>query len=201
LSKEQEKSLDKTGSDVGVYSRGYVYGYRTVGAGPNSYDSTIFTSMRFKSVPVPKLLFETDIRIWATTGWYYVDPGQKMDVRTITLSSTNKAGLFQVGDFFQHLTPLTMWNSSEVHQLLEPRVMEWRRVDNEEPVLMDHGDDWRLRGIHYANDGVQLPIPKINSALMWNVMGGPVKAATTGDFANTGPRPKWALDCSTTNWI
>ena len=184
LSKEQENSLDKTGSDVGVYSRGYVYGYRTVGAGPNSYDSTIFTSMRFKSVPIPSILFETDIRIWGTTGWYYVDPGQKMDVRTVTLSSTNKAGQFQVGDFFQHLTPLTLWNTSEVHQLLEPRVMAWRRLDREEPVLMDHGDDWRLRGIHYANDGVALPLGKINPLLMWNVMGGPVKAATTGDYSN-----------------
>ena len=194
LSKEQEKSLNKTGTDVGVYSRGYVYGHRTVGSGSDAYDSTIFTSMRFKSVPVPKLLFETDLRLWATTGWYYVDPAKEIDVRTITLSSTNKAGLFQVGDFFDHLTPLTLWNSSEVHELVEPRVMEWRRVDREEPLLMDKGDDWRLRGLRFANDGVALPIPKLSPLLAWKFMGGPVKLSTTKDYANYWSAGQVSLD-------
>lgn len=184
LTAEQAKTLDRTGSEVGVYSRGYVNGYRTIGVGSISHDGDTFMSLMLRSVPVPKVLFETDLRIWYTLGYYFVDPGQRLDLRTITLSSTNKAGVFQAGDFFQRLTPLTLWNSSEVHTLVEPRVLQWRRHDREEIVLMDRGEDWRLRGLRFANEGVALPIPKIDPVLSWNLMGGPVKMATTGDFAN-----------------
>jgi hypothetical protein len=59
------------------------------------------------------------------------------------------------------------------------------RVDREEMVFMDKGSDWRLRGLRYANNGVKLPLSsKFETLLSWDLMGGPVKAATTGDYAN-----------------
>jgi|GEM_PF-970150 len=184
LTQEQVDALDRTGAEVGVYSRGFINGQRVFGQNL-SHDGTLFNEVRFRSVPVPKLLFEMSIRYWTTLGYYFVDPGQKIEMRTITLMTINKAGTFQAGDFFRSFSSLTLWNPSDVYNLVEPRVSQWRRVDREEMVFMDKGSDWRLRGLRYANNGVKLPLSsKFETLLSWDLMGGPVKAATTGDYAN-----------------
>ncbi len=169
---------------MSVYSRGYFDEYQTFGPSANiQRDASHFEDIRLHSVPVPKLLFEADIRIWGTFGYYYVDPVQRFEWRTLRLTGYTKNADVEVGDLFMHLTPLTLWNYTTVHTFLEPRPFRWERTDREEIMMLDQGDDWHLRGFkldaHVGNDD-----SKVLNKLFVNAAGGPVKLATTGDFAN-----------------
>jgi hypothetical protein len=201
LAERQASALVRTGAEVSVYSRGYYDSYQTFGHGAGKQDEgSVLNDIRFRSVPVPKLLFEATLRVWGTYGKYFQDTVQKVEFRTLTLTSYNEYATLQAGDFFHHLTPLLLWNYTPVYTLLEPRPFKWERVDREELVMMDQGPDWRLRG------------GRINSRLSWpdgiylnrasvDIAAGPVKAATTGDFASYWSTAQGVLEMADRNLV
>src|SRR6185369_8887396 len=86
------------------------------------YNDVILADLRLKSVPIPYVIFDVDIRFTQTLGLYYSDPIKPLyELRWISLCNVNPALSLNAGDFFQHYTPLTLWNSEvPVFTLIEP---------------------------------------------------------------------------------
>src|SRR5579859_1687226 len=111
--------LTRTGTDVFGYSRTYLGSFR--GTGWNQYypgeiyDSIFTMEMILKSVPVPFLLFDIRSRYTQTLG--SAQSGNPtlsnfaFDIRWITLTSFTEVASLTAGDFYQHYTPLILWNS------------------------------------------------------------------------------------------
>ncbi len=188
LAQQQQEFLKRTGTTVSGFSRGYFYDFR--GFGPNAYypaadyDSMIFMDMDLKSIPVPMVLFNGDIRFWRTVGFYYADPHPKYDLRWISLSDYNEYCTLTAGDFFQHYTPLTLWNNGiPVYTLIEPLSYYRNRKDVEELESLDHEPDWRLRGFQVSTE-MGWPGDPFLSTLDFQAMAGPVKQATEYRFGD-----------------
>jgi hypothetical protein len=184
----QREYAKKTGTEASGFSRGYFHDFRGFGDnhfyGPDDYNALIFTEMRLRSVPVPSVLFDARIRVWTSIGMYYANPIKpQWDLRWISLSGLGEFGSITAGDFWQHYTPLTLWNSEvPVFTFVEPTSYRRSRKDVEEFVFMDHGSDWRLRGFKGT---LSLDL-KNNMAgpFKLQAMAGPLKQATPLRFGS-----------------
>lgn len=192
LAEQQQALLKRTGTVGYGFSRGYFYDFR--GLGPNAfyppadYNAMIFMDMDLKSVPVPMILFNADLRFWRTIGFYYADPHGKqldyIDLRWLSLSNYNEISSLTAGDFFQHYTPLTLWSYEvPVYTLVEPTSYYRNRKDVEELLFLDHGPDWRLRGFQ-ASTKVGWPDSPFLSVFKLQAMAGPLKQATQYSFGD-----------------
>lgn len=189
----QDKYLQRTGTTLTGYSRGYFNTFRGFGAnapyGPMDYNDDIFGEMDLKSVPVPSVLFDARIRVWRTIGLYYQDPiekngGTEFDIRWLSLSSVNPYVNFTAGDFLQHYTPLTLWNSEvPVYTMTEPTSYYRTRKDVEELVSMNYGTDWRLRGFQ-AYSSLDAPKNPYFDSFKIQAMGGPLDEADLTHFGS-----------------
>ncbi len=149
----QQKYLKRTGTDLGGFSRGFVYDYR--GFGTNAvypameYNAAMFMEWDLKSIPIPTVLFDARMRLWRSMGMYYQDPFEPdYQLRWISLTDYNDFASFTAGDFFKSYTPLTLWNYEvPVYTLVEPASFHRVRKDTEELAYVDHGSDWHMRGI------------------------------------------------------
>jgi hypothetical protein len=152
----QKLYMDRTGSEVTGYSRGYFNEYRGFGTapvyGPAVYNAAVFGEIDLKSIPVPSVLFDARIRLWRTIGFYSQDPIEKnggtlFDLRWLSLGNYNPYVNVTAGDFLQHYTPLTLWNYEiPIYNFIEPTSFYRTRKDVEEMVSMNYDEDWRLRG-------------------------------------------------------
>src|SRR5581483_8798431 len=193
LAEQQQELLKKTGTEGSGFSRGYFNSYRGfVDAAPfttTNYNALIFMDMRLKSVPVPNILFDTTVRFWRTMGMYYAEPLMttnpgRFDLRWISLSSFSEYATLTAGDFFQHYTPLTLWNYEvPVYTLVEPTSYYRNRKDVEELAYMDHGPNYRLRGFQ-ASTGMAWPDDAVLGMLKAQLMAGPIKNATQYGFGD-----------------
>jgi len=183
FAKLQEEYLKRTGTAVSGYSRAWFDQYR--GFGPNRFYNTpmdfhgiLLADIELKSVPVPYVLFDTKLRITRSIGMYYADPiTPNFDLRWLALSNKNGAFDLTVGDFFRSYTPLTLWNYEvPVHTFVEPSSYKRLRRNAEEMVFMDHGPDWRLRGIDLAADHA-LEKDSFVSSFHLQAMGGELRDA------------------------
>jgi hypothetical protein len=144
----------------------------------------IFMDLHLKSVPVPMVLFDTTIRFWRTIGLFYADPHTSYDLRWIALTDYNEICSVTAGDYFQHYTPLTLWNYDvPVYTLVEPTSYYRNRKDVEELTFVNHGPDWRLRGMQ-ASTKVAWPNDDFLSLLKVQAMAGPLKQATAYGFGD-----------------
>lgn len=193
LDEQQQHLLQRTGTEGSGFSRGYFNSYRGFGIDApyttTQYNAAIFMDMHLKSIPVPSLLFDTTIRFWRTIGFYYADPIFKVgndwvDLRWLSLSDFNEDFSLTAGDFWQHYTPLTLWNYEvPVYTLLEPTSFYRNRKDVEELVFMDHGQDYRMRGFK-ASTAVAWPDDPFLSVMKAQVMVSPLKLASTYGFGD-----------------
>jgi hypothetical protein len=189
----QKLYLQRTGTDVTGFSRGYFNEYRGFGNnavyGPAVYNSAIFGEMDLKSVPVPSVLFDARIRLWRTIGFYNQDPIEKdggtlFDIRWLSLSNYNDYVNVTAGDFLIHYTPLTLWNYEvPVYNFIEPTSYYRNRKNVEELVSMNYGNDWRLRGFELFT------YPKFEkgsfvSSFDAQAMGGPIDAQNPFQFGS-----------------
>ncbi|HEY5039400.1 MAG TPA: hypothetical protein VIJ93_10040, partial [bacterium] len=187
----QKRFLKKTGTEGSGYSRGYFNNFRGFGkdaAYPAmDYNADIFMDWRLRSVPVPNILFDATIRFWRSSGMYYADPipSPRVDLRWLSLTSFNEYSTVTAGDFFQHYTPLILWNAEiPVYTFIEPTSYHRTRKDVEELIFMNHGPDWRLRGFQ-ASTAVAWPDNPVLSLFKTQVMAGPLKQASQfgyGDY-------------------
>ena len=195
----QMEYLKQTGTNVTGTSRGYFDTYRGIGANaiydPMVYDDIMMGDIILKSVPVPFVLFDADIRITRTVGLYYDDPiNPQFSLRWLSLTNTNEICNFTAGDIYRHYTPLTLWNNEfPVYTLTEPTSYYRVRKDIEENVYLDHGPDWRLRGFEFASDQ-NLDKNPILSSFHLQAMGGELASATPYTFANDYAGSEGALD-------
>ena len=71
----QAAYLGRTGTQISGYSRAYFDTYRGFGAnaiyGPMDYNDIIFADLKLRSVPVPFVLFDADLRVLRTIGLIY----------------------------------------------------------------------------------------------------------------------------------
>lgn len=195
----QAADLLHTGTTVTGSSRGYFNTYRGLGTnavyGPMDYNDIMLGDIELKSVPVPSVLFDADVRITRTIGLYYADPVQPgFSLRWISLMTTNDICNLTAGDLWKHYTPLTLWNSEiPVYTMVEPTSYQRARKDIEEWVYMDHGPDWRLRGIEAASDQ-KLDKGDFLSSFHLQAMGGELDPASSFTFANEYAGGQAALD-------
>jgi hypothetical protein len=149
---KQEDMKKKTGSDMGLFGRGWMVTDR--GLGPDSGEAPLsrlavnFTEPRFRSVPVPDVLFEFTMRIWYTYGMQFADPlANKLEVRRVTLTNTNEAAVVKIGNYYKNYTPLTLYNDDPWHARLKPTYHRQLFSDIEELSLTDQGPSWHMRGL------------------------------------------------------
>ncbi len=148
----QKEYLKRTGTDLGGFSRGFVYDYR--GFGTNAiypameYNAAMFMEWDLKSIPIPTVLFDARMRLWRSMGMYYQDPFEPAyQLRWISLTDYNDFANFTAGDFFKSYTPLTLWNYNiPVYTFIDPTSFYRTRKDTEELAYVDHGPDWHMRG-------------------------------------------------------
>ena len=178
----QQEYLKRTGTEVGGFSRGYMFNYRGFGNNPAylpmDYNALMFMEMDLRSVPVPFLLFDARVRTIRSIGMYYQDPiATHYQLRWIQLSNYNDVCSLTAGDFWKSYTPLTLWNYEvPVYTFIEPTSFNRTRKDAEEWVYMDHGVDEHLRGFQAATTVVFQKDPFL-SDLKLQAMGGPMNAA------------------------
>ncbi len=195
----QMEYLKQTGTSLSGTSRGYFDTYRGIGVnaiyGPMVYDDIIMGDIILKSVPVPFVLFDADVRLTRTVGLYYADPIQpEFSLRWLSLTNTNEICNLTAGDIYRHYTPLTLWNNEfPVYTLTEPTSYYRVRKDIEENVYMDHGPDWHLQGFEAASDQ-ELGNSPILSSFHLQAMGGVMDSATPYAFANDYAGSEGALD-------
>ncbi|HEV2354765.1 MAG TPA: hypothetical protein VGR89_11005, partial [Puia sp.] len=154
----QKEYLKRTGTEVGAFSRGYMFNYRGFGFYPGyrpmDYNAAMFLEMDLRSIPVPFLLFDARIRIIRAIGMYYQDPilvPEQHQLRWLELTNVNDVCTLNAGDFYKSYTPLTLWNYEvPVYTFIEPTSFNRTRKDAEEWVYMDHGPDEHLRGFQAA---------------------------------------------------
>jgi len=179
----QQEYLKRTGTDVGGFSRGYMFNYRGFGDFPGypamDYNAAVFMEMDLRSIPVPFLLFDARIRTLRSIGMYYQDPIlQHFQLRWLELTNVNDALTLNAGDFFKSYTPLTLWNYEvPVYTFIEPTSFNRTRKDVEEWVYMDHGPDEHLRGFQAATT-VAFPKDPFLSDINLQAMAGPMNSAT-----------------------
>jgi len=209
----QQEALKHTGTSVSGSSRGYFDTYRGFGTGvvintssvtygvpgpvygPMDYNDIMMGDIHLKSVPVPSVLFDTDVRLTRTIGLYYSDPIQPaFTLRWISLTTTNDVFNFSAGDLWRHYTPLTLWNSEiPVYTMVDPTSYQRARKDTEEWVYMDHGPDWHLRGFE-ADTDQKLDKGSPLSSFHLQSMGGVLDPASPFSFANEYAGGEAALD-------
>jgi hypothetical protein len=185
----QQEYLKRTGTQVSGYARGYFDTYR--GFGPNaafpsmSYNDIMFADILLKSVPVPFVLFDADLRLTRTIGFSYADPIQpEYNLRWLSLTNVNEVANLTAGDFYEHYTPLTLWNSEiPVYTLTEPSSYERVRKDVEELVYLDHGPDWHMRGFEVASDQALSDASIPLSSFHGQAMAGELQSAAQYSFA------------------
>lgn len=195
----QQDELKHTGTNLSGYSRGYFDTYRGFGANaiysPLDYNDIMLGDAVLKSVPVPSVLFDADIRLTRTVGLYYADPiSPTFALRWISLTTANDICNLSMGDLWRHYTPLTLWNPEiPVYTMIEPTSYYRARKDTEEWVYMDHGPDWHLRGIE-ADSDQNLDKGSPISSFHLQAMGGELTPATSFTFANEYAGGEAALD-------
>ena len=184
---QEQDLLKRTGTALSGFSRGYFNTYRGYGLnriyslnGPPNYNGVMFVDAHLKSVPVPFVLFDLDLRFFRSIGMYYADPlGTTgiIELKNISLTNTNEVANLTAGDFYLNYTPLTLWNSeTPVRTFVEPTSYYRTRKDEEEMVDVNHGPQWRLRGFQVSSDQA-LGIPVLSSFHL-QAMGGELKAPT-----------------------
>ena len=199
---QQQDLLKRTGTTAGGFSRGYWNTYRGYGNnaafGNPDYNGVMFEDFILKSVPVPFVLFNLDLRLKRSIGMYYADPlvdptvGQ-IELKNISLSSSNEVANLTAGDFYQSYTPLTLWNSeTPVRTLVEPTSYYRTRKDLEELVSEERGPQWRLRGINVVSDQT-LGIPVLSSFHL-QAMGGEIVDPTLFTYGQIYGGSQAALD-------
>ena len=173
----QKQYLKRTGTTLSGYARGYFNTYR--GFGPNAIygamdqNDSLFGDIILKSIPVPFVMFDADLRLTRTIGLYYADPVQPgYNLRWISLNNTNDVANLTAGDFYRSYTPLTLWNYEvPVYTFVEPTPYHQVRKDIESMVFMDHGPDEHMRGFEATSDqdlGKDIPLDAFHA----EVMGG-----------------------------
>ena len=183
---QQEILRRKTGTQLSGDARAYFSDGR--GFGPNALMGVtnpfdvFYIDLRLKSVPAPKVLFDAQVRFTRTIGFQYVDPiSTNWSIRWLDLGWFGDDFKFHAGDFWRSYTPLTLWNTDvPVYTLVEPTVLKRARQNLEEFLYLDHGNDWRMRGLEasedHAWDGA------VVKAVHAQAMGGTVRRAFTGIF-------------------
>lgn len=177
----QQEYLKRTGTDVGGFSRGYMFNYRGFGNAPGypamDYNAAMFMELDLRSIPVPFLLFDARIRTLRSIGMYYQDPIlQHFQLRWLELMNVNDVCTLNAGDFFKSYTPLTLWNYEvPVYTFIEPTSFNRTRKDVEEWVYMDHGPEEHLRGFQAATT-VAFPKDPFLSDIKLQAMAGPMNA-------------------------
>ncbi|HVZ79314.1 MAG TPA: hypothetical protein VHE12_00785 [bacterium] len=189
LGAQQQVLLKRTGTEGTGFSRGYFNSYRGFGINApyttTQYNYDLFMDMSLHSIPVPTVLFEATIRFWRTLGMFYADPiSPKTDLRWLSLSDYNEYFTVNAGDFWQHYSPLVLWNYDvPVYTLLEPSSFYRNRKDVEELAMMDHGPDFRVRGFRASTDLMGSNDPFF-SDLKAEAMVSPIKNATEFSFGD-----------------
>jgi hypothetical protein len=190
----QKKYLTRTGTEVGGESRGFMYMYRGFGnnaAYPSmDYNAAIYMQMDLRSVPVPDVLFNVSFRFWRSIGMYYQDPIQpSYQLRWISLSGYSDSATIQGGDFYKSYTPFTLWNfNAPVYTLVDPTSFQRTRNDAEDLLYLDHGNDWKLRGLQGSvgqNWGSSWDLSSYHLESMIGVMQAPgddIGAISFGDY-------------------
>ncbi len=196
----QQEELLRTGTTLSGSSRGYFDTYRGFGPnaiyGPLDYNDIMMGDIVLTSVPVPTLLFDTDFRITRTVGLYYADPIQpEYSLRWLSLIDANDVCDLTAGDFWEHYTPLTLWDSNAPvgYTLIEPTSYQRVRLDIENLVYLDHAPDWHMTGFELASDqdlGAGSPLSSFHA----QAMGGQMASATQYTFANEYAGSEAALD-------
>jgi hypothetical protein len=192
-------ALQKTGTQFTGSSRMYFANYRSFGNeklfGDSDWNNIAFVDIGMKSVPVPCVLFNADFRVTRTFGAYYVDPlpaATKLAIRWLALTCAGKPGSFTAGDFWKSYTPLTLWNSDiPVYTLLEPTTFNRFRKGLEEWVYMDHGNDWRMRGLDASTeqswDG-SYPLKSFKAQAMGGILQTPSTTQYAQEYGGTQER-------------
>jgi len=195
----QAEDLRKTGTQVAGDSRSYFNTFRGFGANaiykPMDYNDIFYADIKFRSVPVPSVLFDADVRLIRTIGWIYGDPvNPNFDIRWLSFNNVNDVANLTAGDFYRHYTPLTLWNSEiPIYNFIEPTSYYRARKDVEELVYMDHGPDWHMRGIEASSDQEVLD-NKVISSFHLQAMGGELSTATPLSFGNNYAGAEGAMD-------
>ncbi len=185
----QQEYLKQTGTNLTGYARAYFNTFRGFGTnavyGPMDYNDILFGDIRLKSIPVPFVLFNADLRLTRTVGMIYGEPiNPNCTLRWISLNNTNDVANLTVGDFYRSYTPLTFWNNEiPVYTMIEPTSFNRARKDIEELVYMDHGPDWHMRGFEGASDQV-VSNSEVFSSFHLQAMGGIVTPESQYIFAN-----------------
>jgi hypothetical protein len=151
IERTQNSIKDNTGTNISGDIRSYYNMFRGFGAnapiGAMSRNAKVYTDLDLSSIPIPDILFQTDIRLWETYGYYYADPlFPYVYVRWMSLSGDSSYGNLQLGDFKISYTPLTLWNYNDVYTLLEPTPFKERREDLEGLADINGGPGWILQG-------------------------------------------------------
>jgi hypothetical protein len=185
----QMEDLKRTGTNLSGGSRGWLNDYRGFGANavysPMDYNGIMTGDIVLKSVPVPFVLFNADLRMVRTIGLYYADPvTPQINLRWLSFTNANEICNLTAGDFFRHYTPLTLWNSENpVFTLTEPTSYYRVRKDFENLNLLDRGPDWHMRGFELASDQAMDKNPIISS-FHAQVMAGELTSAGPFSFAS-----------------
>jgi hypothetical protein len=185
----QQEYLKQTGTEVGGFSRGYMFNYRGFGQNavypPMDYNAAMFMEMDLKSIPVPFVLFDARFRILRSIGMYYQDPVEPhYELRWISLSNYNDVCNLTAGDFYKSYTPLTLWNFEvPVYTFIEPTSFNRTRKDVEEWVYMDQGNMEHLRGFQ-ATTTVAFAKDPVLSDLQLQAMAGPMNSAGSFTYSS-----------------
>ena len=195
---QQEALRRKTGTQISGDSRAYFSDARGFGRyaqlGPTNPFDVFYVDLRLKSVPAPKVLFDAQVRFTRTIGFEYVDPiSTNWSIRWLDLGWMGDDFKFHAGDFWRSYTPLTLWNSEvPVYTLVEPTVLKRVRKNLEEFLFLDHGNDWRMRGLEAAEDKEW--DSGVLKAVHAEAMAGMTRIAYSGVFGETYGGTQGGLD-------
>ncbi len=195
----QQEYLKRTGTSMAGYARGYFNTYRGSGInapyGPWDNNDILLGDLILKSIPVPFLLFNTDLRVTRTNGLIYADPiNPTFNLRWISLTYANELANFTAGDFFRSYTPLTLWNYEiPVYTLIEPTSYQRVRNDIEGMIFMDHGPNWHMRGFEGTSDRA-VTNSDVFSSFHLQAMGGILTPESQYLYANDYAGSEAALD-------
>ena len=185
----QQEYLKRTGTEVGGFSRGYMFNYRGFGNSPGyppmDYNALMFMEMDLRSIPAPFVLFDARVRSLRSIGMYYQDPiSPHYQLRWLELTNYNDVCSLNAGDFFKSYTPLTLWNYEvPVYTFIEPTSFNRTRKDVEEWVYMDHGPDEHLRGFQAATTVAFQKDPFLTNIKM-QAMAGPMNTASAFTYGS-----------------
>lgn len=195
----QKGLLTQTGTQLSGYARGYFDLYRGFGVNaiyaPMDNNDIMFEDFKLKSVPVPFVLFNADIRLTRTIGLYYADPvNPTYNLRWLSFSNVNDVANLTAGDFYRHYTPLTLWNNDvPLYTMIEPESYARVRKDVEELAYLDHGPDWHMRGFEATSDQAVTLVQPLDSFHL-QAMAGELQSAAQYSFAQDYAGGEAALD-------